>query len=251
MKKLFMITALIISLFFSTKVSASEIIVTKPENVIVKYFRTTIITNNNSIMSMGNSPVSYTEEITEEEYNSANVSQTIIVNGNVTIENSYEKLTTSISSIGSYYRYNADLEWKTMPSTRSYDTIGIGFPSSVKKLGGLYFEQTYCTSASNCNTSTSYLYSYSSTNGVGVTFQQPSGSLYSLNHHMHFNVTKNTSAIITSQHAYGEFAHAISSVSLTNAKKYSVDTYGIAFQSGIGSYYNKIGVAEATWYGTW
>ena len=251
MKKLFIVTALIISLFIRVNVFAAENIVTKPENVTIKYFKTTTIIDNNKIMSADKLPLSYTEEITEEEYNSADVNQTSVTKGNVTIENSYEKLTVSITTIGSYYRYNADLEWKTMPSTRSYDTIGIGFPSSVKKLGGLYFEQTYCTSASNCSTSTSYVYSYSSTNGVGVTFQQPSGSLYSLNHHMHFNVTKNTTATITSQHAYGDFAHAISSVSLTNAKKYTVSPSGIVFQSGVSSYYNNIGVAEATWYGTW
>lgn len=252
MKKVFAFTILFVVLLLNVKVYAAENIIQEHDNVTVKYYRITTITNNNgnSVMTLGNSNTSYTEEISEEEYNLAG-GQTSVITGNVTIENSYAKLTTYITSVSSYYRYNADVEWKSIPSTRSYDTIAIGFPSNVKKLGGLYFEQTYCTTSTNCNTSTSYVYSYSSTNGVGVTFQQPNGSLYSLTHHMHFNVTKNTTLTLYAQHAYGAFAHANSSVTLTNAKKYSVNASGIVFQDGVGAYYSILGVAEATWSGTW
>lgn len=251
MKKIFIGTIFLLTLLFVNNVYADEIINTNPDNIMIKYYKITTITNNNNVMSFGNVPTSYTEEISEEEYDMASSNQVSMINGNVTIENSYAMLTTSISTIGSYYRYNADIQWKSIPSTRSYDVIGIGFPSNVKKLGGLYFEQVYCTSSTSCNTSTSYLYSYSGTNGVGITFKQPNGSLYSLRHHMHFNVTKNTTATITAQHAYGEFAHANSSISLENAKKYVVNANGIVFNSGVGSYYSKLGIAEATWYGTW
>jgi hypothetical protein len=231
-------------LIIGYNVKAKENIDLNLNNYNVKYYKITTITDSSK-------SISYTQEITENEYEAVDVKEKPITRGNATIENSYAKLTTSISSISTYYRYNADVEWKNISSTRSYDTIGIGFPSNVKKLGGLYFSQTYCTSSSNCSTSTSYSYSYSGSNGVGVTFQLPTGSLYSLTHHMHFNVTKNTTSTITAQHAYGSFAHATSSVSLTNAKKYTVDLNGIVFQSGVGSYYDIIGVAHATWNGTW
>lgn len=41
-------------------------------------------------------------------------------------------MTTSILSNGNRYRYKVVLEWENMPSTRSYDVIGIGFLASVK-----------------------------------------------------------------------------------------------------------------------
>ncbi len=250
MKKVSIIALMFMAVFFINNVYADEMIITNPENITIKYYKTTIIKNNSGIFASSENVKSYVEEVSEEEYNLAD-SNISVTDGNVTIENTYQKLTTSISTIGSYYRYNADVEWKSIPSTRSYDTIGIGFPSNVRKLGGLYFEQIYCTSSTNCNTSTSYLYSYSGTNGVGVTFQQPSGSLYSLKHHMHFNVTKNTTATIYAQHAYGAFAHANTSVSLSDAEDYIVNANGIVFQNGVGSYYNILGVAEATWNGVW
>lgn len=238
MKKTFVFVVLLL-LIFGYNVNAKSISDSETINSDTKYYKITTITSNGE-------SISYSQEITENGYNKVDEKEAPIIRGNVSIENSYAKLTVSITSISVYYRYNADVEWKNISSTRSYDTIGIGFPSSVKKIGSIYFEQTYCTSSTNCSTSTSYPYSYSGSNGAGVTFQLPSGSLYSLTHHMHFNVAKNTTSTITTQHAYGSFAHATSNISLTNAKKYSVNLNGIVYQSGIGSYYDIIGVAHAT-----
>lgn len=214
-----------------------------------KYYKTIINNDANINNTNYNNSTTETIEITEEEYNSVNTNNNLITGNGVT-NTDYKKLTTEIYSNGSYYRYKATLNWKTMPSTRSYDVIGIGFLSNVAYLGYMNFSQYYCTTAGECRTITSY-YSKTSSTGCGASFKLPEGSLNVLTQTFSFNVTKNTSSTINYQAAYGDYSHAISSVTSTQAQNYSIGTSGITFSSGVGSYYDNIMPAVATWSGSW
>lgn len=225
----------------------AEVVFNNTDQVsVTKYYKTTYYRRNDSIttLSLDNS---ITQEITEEEFNSSNLSSV-----NAMVETEYKKMTTTISKNGNYYQYKVNLLWKNMPSTRSYDTIGIGFPASVKmKTQVPYFKEEYCTTNDDCKVTTGYLYSYTGRNGVGVTFQVPTGNIKSMNQTLYFDVEKNVDATINTQYAYGDYSHAQKSISLVNAKKYKVGSTGIDFESEAIKYYDDIPVAQAKWTGTW
>ena len=187
----------------------------------------------------------YSFEITQEEYDAVDES-----NRANPVETTYKKMTTSIISVGSQYKYKVVLNWKLMPSTRSYDIIGIGHLSNVKIDGNPTFEQYYCTSL-GCTTSTSYTKSVFNT-GITATFALPSGSITTLKETFSFKVKKNTTSTITYQLAVGDYSHATSTISLTNALKHSINpTSGIVLDSSISSYYDSISFADVSWTGTW
>ncbi len=213
----------------------------------IKYYKTTIFDNGAiSIMSKDNA-ISTTVEITKEEYESSGFNN---ISPNTIVETEYKKMTTTISSVNSYYRYKVNLEWKNIPKVRSYDTIAIGFPASVKPKMTPIFSENYCT-LSNCYTTTGYQYLYSGQNGVGVTFQVPTGELKSMSQTLYVDMQKNTSSTIVTQYAYGDYAHAVKSISLDKAKNYTVSTIGIKYDSSNISYYDEINYARATWNGNW
>lgn len=188
-----------------------------------------------------------TSEISKEEYDSY---KEPVTRGNGTSETTYKKLTTSILSNGSRYRYQATLTWKNFPAVRSYDVIGIGHYSNVKYDSNLNFYQTYCLSGGGCRTLTTY-YPKTTSTGVGAVFKVPTGTLSSLNQTIYFDVTKNVNATINSQAAYGDYSHATETVNENQAQNYSIGTSGIIFSNGIGNYYDNIAPAMATWNGTW
>lgn len=213
----------------------------------VKYYKT--IENINQQFSMQSlNTLSETVEISKEEYDSIKSENGI--NGSGSTETTYKKLTTTISSNGSKYRYSATLNWKTFPSTRSYDVIAIGNLSNVKYSSNLNFSQYYCTTSGACRTLTSY-YSKISSSGAGAAFKLPTGNLSVLTQSISFDVEKNTSASIISQSAYGDYSHATSEVTSSQAQNYNIGTSGIVFTNGVGNYYDDIMPAIATWSGSW
>lgn len=224
----------------------------------VKYYKTTTVLSNSEIMRAANlgEVSSLTTEITEEEYDSVDTSTSNTNNQrsmvSYEIETTYKRLATTMSKNGNYYyRYKTTLDWKLIPSTRSYDIIAIGYLATVKINGYVDFSQYYCRSASDCYEGTSY-WSDSFTNGAAAMFKIPSGTLTSLNQVMEIDVEKtNSSATILEQIAAGDYAHATSSISYTNAQKFNVDVGGINLNSSIEDYYDSIPVAEAIWEGTW
>lgn len=206
-----------------------------------KYYKMEINKNDNKIISS-------TVEISKEEYDSSNVSS----NTRASVETIYKKLTSTITANGNYYRYTANLHWKNIPSTRSYDILGIGFYSSVKvKNNNVYFSQNYCVTGGSCYTT----YTHNPqvfTSGAGTTYLLPSGNLSSLDEIMYFDVDKNTNLTIINQMAAADHSHAIQSISLTNAKKYTVSgSAGISLNSSISSYYDAISPAIQYWSGSW
>lgn len=246
-----------ISLFVFMILVLSPMYVLANENDLystTKYYKTTTIVNvSNSIYSLIEKNNSYTEEITEEEYESIDPNNVIISfdYSNGYTETNYKKMTTSIVQNGSTYRYKVILEWKTMPSTRSYDIIGIGFPASVKPQSSIVFSQYYCFTDSTCNTSVSYT-SYIGNNGVGASFGLPVGSLSSLKQTLYVDMEKtNSSSTIIKQYAYGDYSHATKTISYDNARKYTFASGGIILDSSIDDYYDSINTANATWTGSW
>ena len=143
-------------------------------------------------------------------------------------------MTTSITKNGNYYRFKNVLHWKSIPSTRSYDIIGIGHYQSVAIYGTTHFNQEYCFNSGACyNSTTNYPQIFSS--GAGTSFQLPSGSLSSLDQTFYFDVQKNTSATITTLKAVGDYSHATSSISLENSKKYTINISGISLDNSLYS----------------
>ena len=251
MKKIVMTLILLVSINVMT-VNAEEVNLQDNSELISKtekYYKT--VTNIGSSLTKKSNAVnndSYTIEITKEEFENYNPD---LEPKSVTIETTYKKMTTSIYAKDSYYRYQVELNWKNMPSTRSYDTIGIGFPSSVKYQGTPIFLEKYCTSSSSCYETTGYSFLFKSTNGVGVTFQIPTGTITSMSQKLSFNVAKNTNETIIRQYAYGDYAHATKKISLEKAKKFQVNCAGIVFADDAISYYDEISTARASWTGTW
>lgn len=168
------------------------------------------------------------------------------------VQNTTRSVTTTIVSLSDKYRYKVSVEWLQIPSNRSHDIIGIGIDPNVSIYGGLmYFQQNFCYSASNCSSSGTYNERVSST-GASATYQLPSASLVSMNSYMYFSVVKNTTSTITQLNAYGDFAHAMTTVSLSNAyNNHLISRGGLVLNSNISSYYDSIDTAKAVWTGSW
>jgi len=244
-------------LFILILLVLSPICVSASENDVystTKYYKTTTVINtNNSTYLLQNENNSYSEEITKEEYDNFDLNSLVtpLDYSNGYIETNYKKMTSSIVKNGSTYRYKVVLEWKTMPSTRSYDIIGIGFPASVKPQSSIAFNQYYCFNNGSCNTSVSYT-PYIGVNGVGASFGLPVGSLTTLKQTLYVDMVKSDSSnTIINQYAYGDYSHATKTISYDNARKYVVSSGGIILNSSITNYYDSINTANATWSGTW
>ena len=217
-----------------------------------KYFKTITYSNVNSLLRLNALPYSESFEVSKEEYELANENSSItLADYSGTTETTYKKMTTTIASNGNYYRYKVVLNWKNIPSTRSYDIIAIGFYSNLRVNSSLNFKQEYCYSSGSCSSSTTN-YPQTFDAGAGTTFKLPTGDLSSLKQTLYFDVAKEVNSTIISQGAYGDYSHATSSISLTNAKKYTVNKdNGIILNSSVSSYYDSISVARASWSGSW
>lgn len=220
----------------------------KEVSVDVQYYKTVTTYRKNILNSVDTLPSSTTYKVTKEEYESFNNS-TISPLSSVYIETTYKKLTTSISSNGSYYRYKAVLNWKEIPKVRSYDIIGIGRYGSVKVKGTPSFEMEYCTSG-KCTTTTSAT-KKNFTNGSGASFKLPTGSIDTMQVTYYYDVEKNTDATILTQKATGDYSHATTIVTSTESQKYQVSSLGISLDSAIYNKYDSISSATATWSGSW
>lgn len=219
------------------------------ENVIAsttKYYKTISYLENNIALNDDNLSITY--EITEEEYNNANISNE--PKNSSTIETTYKRMTTSITKNGSYYRYKNVLYWKNIPSTRSYDIIGIGHFSTVKVHGSTHFSQYYCLTSGPCyTTTTNYPQTFSV--GAGTSFLLPPGNLSTLKQTFYFDVEKNTSLTLITQEAYGDYSHATTNVSLNDSKKYTVNYTGISLDGSIINSYDSISKAQVVLNETW
>ncbi len=228
------------------------------ESETIKYFKTEtyyddLVNTERIIKALSGNAYSVTTEITEEEYEAVdtNVSNIVQTRVGTTIETTYKKMITQIYANGSTYRYKNKLLWKLIPSVRIYDIIGIGFYASVRPSGTPSFSQYYCN-PSGCTTSTSRTTQIFS-NGTSATFKLPSGTLSALDQTFYFDVAKtNPNSTIISQLAAGDYAHATTSTTLSNALNHQViQTSGIVLDSSIVGNYDTISQAIVYWSGTW
>lgn len=216
-----------------------------------KYYKTVTQTNllpmrfeNSPNSTTASIPTSYTVEITEEEYNNAGEGES--TNGDSSIETAYKKMTTSVYSWLDRYRYKNIVHWKVLPSVRSYDIIGIGMYSNLKIGAGPVFGQKTCTSSSDSSCSTNYTHiSQTFKNGAGATFKMATGSPYSLDEIFYYDVVKNTTATIYQLDAIGDYSHATTNVTSSQAQDYIMRVGGIQLGSSINSYYDAISSTDA------
>ncbi len=193
MKKIGIVVGLLIStslLFIPKSVLAEEDF--EPISEVTKYYKTVTYNSNHSV---NNNDLNYidsnsvTYEITEEEYNSIEENNLVIASSGTT-ETTYKQMTTSILTNGSYYRYKNELTWKNIPTSRSYDIIGIGFFSTVKvRSNSTHFSMSYCYTDGSCYTNTTN-YPQIFSKGAGTTFKLPTGALRSLKQTFYFDVEK-------------------------------------------------------------
>ena len=249
MKKVKFLVFILSLVFMPIIINADEIDFDQLEllSQTVKYYKTVSVHNSLvTINNITNNESSYTVEVTEDEYYNANTD----INPTNYVETTYKKLTSSIYQNGTYYTYKAELEWKNIPSTRSYDIMGIGFYKNVKVVNNkIYFNQNYCLKDGKCD-STTLCSVQIFDGGVGASFKIPNDDLSSLNQTLYFNVTKNISATILSQLAAADYSHATKTITETNSQKYTVNQNGISL-NGVSSYYDGIDTAHANWSGSW
>ncbi len=247
MKKALLGLALSMLLFVPIGTFAQEEINDEDFQVVAtaeKYYKTTCDTRLRYISDRGE-----TIEITKEEYDAVQVTP-FQTRGAGTTETTYKRLVTTIAQSNSFYEYETTLTWKNFPAVRSYDVIGIGHYSSVQYIAMLNFEQNYCTAADGCRTLTTSYNNVTDT-GCGAAFKVPNANFTSLNQKLSFYVEKVTAATVTSQAAYGDYSHAVETVTSSEAQQYYVGPGGIVFDSQVSGSYDNIQPATATWSGTW
>lgn len=211
------------------------------------YYKTTTITKNGVTTSSS-------EIISKEQYElekDANPQGRSIYDG--IVETDYKYLRMNMTVLNDVeMRLKVTLDWLQIPSTRSNDIIGIGFEQALVELNSsVYFQQNYTNSSGSHSSVTSIPLEFST--GVTSVFDLPNGTISALSSYMYIDVIKvDESYIVTDMDAAGDYAHATSSISETNAKKHSVNyASGIVLQSSIQSYYDGINIALATFLGSW
>ena len=187
-----------------------------------------------------------TIELTKEEYEQESGLSLL-----TTVETTYKTMTTSMSTTGSKYRYKVDLSWKNMPVTRSYDIIGIGFNDDVHIDSSIYMNYYHCNSSGNCQTESVY-YDVKNTAFGGTKVYKIPSSIASLSSWLYFDVAKdNSNQTLTRLSFCGDYSHATTTVSSSEAANHSITSGGIAIGSAVYNKYDSIPCAQTDWYGTW
>ena len=229
-----------------------------PVSETTKYYKTITQYNNGNHYSPDSlEPVStQTIEITEAEYlNVGTTPEVYSPNLFTTVETAYKKMTTSIETNGSTYRYKNVLIWKNFPSVRSNDIIGIGFFGSVQPVANTRtFELFYCRTSNGCHATSAMAVKQTFTYGSSAVYSLPSFTdLISLKATYYFDVSKtNSSLTIVHQGAFGDYSHAITSVTPLQAINHEVvQNAGIYLDDSIVDKYDAIDEADVHWYGSW
>lgn len=201
-----------------------------------KYYKT-IYTNLNGD--------TYSMEITKNEYDNQSLMDT-----RATVSTEYKNMVTTITRLTDEFRYKVTLNWNKIPSTKSYDVIGIGINNNVKINSLLHFSYTYSNSNGEYTTSTLNYGKKSISTGGSIVYKVPT-NIYSLSTVLYYEVAKNTSNTITRLDMCGDYSHATSNVSTTTANNHNITIDGILLGTSSISYYDAIPCADATWLGTW
>lgn len=190
---------------------------------------------------------SYSAEISKDEYDNQSG---ITPRGTVNTE--YKTMTSSLTrNNNNTFRYKVTVLWKNIPSTRSYDIIGVGFNDEVYISSFVYFTYHYCDSYNNCTTSGEYHDKKTLSTGGSAVYKVPSGDLASLSATLYYDVSKNTTNTITELSMYGDYAHATTNVTPYLYTNHTVNNSGLQLYSSIISKYDAIPYAQSSWIGTW
>ena len=188
---------------------------------------------------------SYTIEVGKEEYDNQPM-----INLRGTVQTAYKTMITTISQNGSKYRYKVSLSWNNMPSTRSFDIIGIGFIDDVRIDSSVYFNYYWCNSSGTCQTQ-SYYYDKKNTNFGGAAVYDLPDNAYSLSSTLYYDVVKDTSETITYLEMCGDYSHATTNINVNNVSDYDIGIAGIELGYSLVGDYDAIPCAMATWHGSW
>lgn len=161
------------------------------------------------------------------------------------METTAKKMTTTIISIGDKYRYKVSVEWKIIPSNRSYDIIGIGIDNNAKIISGLNFKQNFCYSKNKCSSSIVNVPKITDT-GASVYFKLPTQPIISLSTYLYFDVSVNDSNSVQ-LNAYGDYAHSITTIDNVNNINYSINRGGLLLDDIILNCYDSMAVSKAIW----
>lgn len=196
-----------------------------------RYYKTVYPTYGNS----------YTVEVTADEYyNHENGDE--LLGSSIT---TYKTLLSSISAVGSYYRFNSTLSWNNIPNVKSYDVQAIGYTGLIHIDSTITFYYTYTNSSGASTTSYDYFNKQYLSTGGSTSFKLPS-SFIGLTSTMYFNVAKDSGAgTITSLHMCADYAHATTTVTGAQAASHSVTVGGINFSSSVENKFDSMPCAES------
>lgn len=196
--------------------------------------------------------------VTEEEYmNADSLSMTEATTFGLTtgyIETLTKKMTTTITKVdNNNFRYKNSLVWKTLPTTRSYDVIGIGMErDKVQYSGNRTFNQTICSYGTGCKNSSTASYYMNQETGIGASFKLYSGAFYDMSSYFYFDVEKRAGVgTITKLWSAGDYAHAREEIEAYEANLYNINNVGFNFDDTIEDSFDRMDTADAVWTGSW
>lgn len=188
---------------------------------------------------------SYSTEITKNEYENESL---MVPRGTVTTE--YKKMVSTMSQLDNSFRYKVTLVWNRIPSTKSYDIIGVGFEDNVSISGLVNFSYTYADTNGNYTTSTLHYGKKSTSTGGSAVYKIPT-NIHGLSAVLYYDVVKNTSSTITHLSMCGDYSHATSNVSSSSTSNHEITINGIELGTSIYGYYDAIPCAITNWGGSW
>lgn len=191
---------------------------------------------------------SYVTELTEQQFYEQTSGQVAAPLGEVTTQWIHEVAT--ISQNGSKYRYKNSVNWTNIPEERYFDVIGIGFINSVYIDSSIYFNYVYMNASGNYTSSTLYYNKKNLSTGGTTTYKLPS-TMYSLSANIYFDVSKNTTDTLSVLEFCGDYAHALSSVTWSQAANHGIGSLGIDFDPSVYYYFNQIPCADTVAYVNW
>ena len=186
--------------------------------------------------------VPYVTELSELEFLQQTSNQANAPLGQLTTL--YIQEISTISQNGAKYRYKDSVNWFSAPSEHYYDIMGIGFINSVKIDSSVYFNYTYETPTTGYTTSTLYYDKKSTASGGTAVYKIPN-NIVMLSSNIYFDVIKNTTDTLTYLEFCGDYAHALSSVTASQAANHAIGPLGIDHDVSVYNYYNHIPCCDA------
>lgn len=192
--------------------------------------------------------VPYVTELSELEFLQQTSNQANAPLGQLTTQ--YILEISTISQNGAKYRYKDSVSWYSIPEEKYYDVTGIGFVNSVKIDSSVYFNYIYAYSNGQYTTSTLYYDKKSTVSGGSAVYKIPN-NIVMLSSNIYFDVIKNTTDTLYGLEMCGDYAHALSSVTASQAANHGIGPLGIGFDASVYNYYNQIpccdAIANVTW----